>query len=203
MSIPSSLWIQTHNGGVYDYDSSENSTPITPHTIAHSLARTYRFRGHSRYRWTVAEHSLLVRNIGMQLLSSNEERLLAAPYLLLHDAHEAFLGDMPAPLKKYLREKYKFDMTQMEKLTDKRIRKDLKLNPPNGWVLALIGEADIYALKLEREAFMASKHEWVIDEIKIPIDIKVALEKELSAQTLTRVFRNAIQDAIHATQPTT
>jgi hypothetical protein len=136
----------------------------------------------------------------MQLLSSDNERLLAAPYLLLHDAHEAFLGDMPAPLKKFLKTKLNFNMEMLEADSDKRIRKDLKLDFPPHWVLPLIKEADVYALKLEREAFMASKHEWVIDEIKIPSIVTASPSRELGIPTLTRVFRTAIEDAIHATQ---
>lgn len=194
-------WIQTLNGGVYDYASHKNSTPITPNVIAHSLSRTYRFRGHSRHRWTVAEHSLLVREIGVQLCNCDIDRLTATPYLLLHDAHEAVLGDMPSPLKKYLKDKRMFDMEAVERETDRRIYADLLLPLPPAWVVDLIREADLYALCMEREAFMASKHEWVIDNTKIPSTINVSIKKELSTRTLTRVFRIAIEDAINAAQP--
>lgn len=199
--VPCAYWIQTHGAGVYDYTSHKNSTPVTPHVIAHSLSRTYRFRGHSRNRWTVAEHSLLVREIGEQLCTSDVDRVTSSPYLLLHDAHEAFLGDMPAPLKRYLKEKKSVDLQFLELETDRRIYADLLLPLPPPWVASLIREADLYALCMEREAFMASKHEWVIDNTKIPSTINVSIKKELSIQTLTRVFRIAIEDAINAAQP--
>lgn len=190
------MWIQTVNRGVYDYTSAKNSTPVTAHTIAYSLARTYRFRGHSRHRWTVAEHSMFVRDIGLQLIADPVEKLMAAPYLLLHDAHETFLGDIPAPLKTYLREKKNIDLKFLELEADKRIYTDLKLLAPPGWVVSLISEADIYALKMERDAFMASKHEWVIDEVKIPSHIKCDSFDHRATQPLTREFCKQIEQAI-------
>ena len=58
--------------------------------IAHGLAYQCRFNGQTRDFYSVAQHSLMV----MQLVP--EEHRLAA---LLHDAAEAYLGDMVKPLK--------------------------------------------------------------------------------------------------------
>jgi hypothetical protein len=58
--------------------------------IAHHLACINRFGGASRFPITVAQHSVYVA------------RLCPAPYGLhglLHDASEAYLGDIPRPLK--------------------------------------------------------------------------------------------------------
>jgi len=63
--------------------------------VAHSLAMTCRFGGHTREFYSVAEHSVLV--------SEAIERDFDNPELeysgLLHDAVEAVLCDMPRPLK--------------------------------------------------------------------------------------------------------
>ena len=57
--------------------------------IAHALALTNRFGGHSKFPLNVAQHS-----VGVSLLCPGCP--LSA---LLHDASEAYLGDIPRPLK--------------------------------------------------------------------------------------------------------
>ena len=58
--------------------------------IAHALSQQYRFAGHTRTFYSVAEHSVRV-----SLLGRPED----APWGLLHDASEAYLSDGPAPVK--------------------------------------------------------------------------------------------------------
>jgi hypothetical protein len=64
--------------------------------IAHALAQINRYTGHAARPYSVAEHSLLVceiveREFGMNL----HVQLLA----LMHDAHEAYCGDINTPSK--------------------------------------------------------------------------------------------------------
>ena len=63
--------------------------------IIWGLSHTYRYGGQADPGITVAEHSMLVA----QVLNDP----VWAPYALLHDACEAYLGDVPAPLKRSLR----------------------------------------------------------------------------------------------------
>lgn len=192
-----SYWTQTYKGGVYDYRSAADSTKITVGTIAHSLAHMRRFLCHSRWNYSVAEHSVLVATIGEQLLTDPMQRIRARPYLLLHDAHEAFVGDMPAPLKRYIKEEYGFDFKELEHQADVRIRRDLGLPVSIPvWMKEIIGEADLYALKLEREAFMASNHEWTIDAIAIPSNIRIPIQQPTPGSKFSRIFQNAIVGAI-------
>ncbi len=67
--------------------------------IAYSLARTFRFGGHSEE--TVAQHSCLVAELSATNLAgrSAAEAMLAG---LMHDAAEAYIGDIPTPLKRLL-----------------------------------------------------------------------------------------------------
>ena len=58
--------------------------------IAHALSMLCRFTGHTRVFYSVAEHSM-----HCSLVVPKEHRLQA----LLHDATEAYLGDLSAPLK--------------------------------------------------------------------------------------------------------
>ena len=63
---------------------------IDPRDISHALAHLCRFNGHCREFYSVAQHSCLVADL------VPEQHKLAA---LLHDATEAYVGDMVRPLK--------------------------------------------------------------------------------------------------------
>ena len=59
--------------------------------IAHALSMQARWNGHARDFYSVAEHSVRV-----SLISPAKDAL----YGLLHDAPEAYLSDIPGPIKK-------------------------------------------------------------------------------------------------------
>lgn len=82
-------WILTYTGKRFDLFEP---TPdmICPHDIAQALGTIARFNGHTRDHYTVAQHSVLVAS-----LVPKEHELVA----LLHDATEAYIGDMVRPLK--------------------------------------------------------------------------------------------------------
>lgn len=69
-----------------------NPNPFDIHVddIAWSLARTMRFNGHTARPYSVAEHCLL--GVGQCAAANRLE-------FLLHDAAEAYLGDVVGPLK--------------------------------------------------------------------------------------------------------
>lgn len=84
--------IETYTGGgidVFDPDPDDIALP----DIAAALAHTCRFGGHCRQFYSVAHHSLHVADE----LPADNTRLRA--HGLLHDAAEAYLGDLPRPLK--------------------------------------------------------------------------------------------------------
>lgn len=63
--------------------------------IAHALAQINRFTGHCKRPYSVAEHSVLVASIAAGEGASIDAQLAA----LLHDAHEAYTGDVSSPAK--------------------------------------------------------------------------------------------------------
>jgi hypothetical protein len=81
----------TYTGKLFhplDPDPSE----VCLRDIAHALAQIPRFGGHASERYTVAQHSLRLA----KLVPTPELRLPG----LLHDAAEAYIGDIPTPLKR-------------------------------------------------------------------------------------------------------
>lgn len=83
-------WIQTYSGRRFN---PTNPVPdaIVIQDIAHALSMQCRFSGHTRSFYSVAQHSVLVSHI-----CDSKDALWG----LLHDASEAYLVDVPSPLKR-------------------------------------------------------------------------------------------------------
>lgn len=83
-------FITTFTGHKFHY-LSPSLEEIDIRDIAHALSMTCRFGGHCREYYDVASHSIFVSNLVQQ-----KHKLSA----LLHDAHEAYLHDVPRPIKR-------------------------------------------------------------------------------------------------------
>ena len=88
-----SYWIQTYTGAQFNLWNPKPES-ILIEDIAWSLAHINRFSGHLAQPISVAIHSIAVASC------CPEELKLAA---LLHDAHEAYLGDITTPVKHILK----------------------------------------------------------------------------------------------------
>lgn len=85
-------WIMTSTGRVF-YPLAPSAADVDIRDIAHALAAVNRFNGHTREPYSVAQHSVLV---SLEYDACDPGRALVA---LLHDASEAYLCDIPRPLK--------------------------------------------------------------------------------------------------------
>lgn len=103
--------------------------------IAHGLALLCRFNGHCSEFYSVTQHSVWVSKV-----CSPEKALFG----LLHDAAEAYLGDIQTPVKRQLQ---KFE--KAEECADAVIYKGLRLTAPTKSEHDKVKEVDKRALEYE------------------------------------------------------
>lgn len=102
----SEFWIQTYTGRKFDL-LVPTPEMVDLDDIAHSQSMTVRFTGHPKFFYSVAEHafnvSVLVENYARRIGMSAVDGAHVGLEALLHDAAEAYVGDMSRPLKQLLR----------------------------------------------------------------------------------------------------
>ena len=128
--------------------------------IARALANQCRFGGHSRVFYSVAQHSVIVSEL-VEERGGDVEDVFAA---LMHDAGEAYLGDMPHPLKH--RSPLGAAFKEAEDHLERAIRDRFAIKPD----VPEIKQADRALLATERRAFSAETWHWPELEGVEPLD---------------------------------
>lgn len=143
--------ILCRSGAYFDFEDPEAST-FTIDDIAHGLSNICRFTGHCRYFYSVAEHSIHASHIVPQ------EYAFEA---LMHDASEAFVGDVAKPLKCLLP-----DYRKIEDRVEKAVLSRFGLTPPLSQV---VKRADLKMLRVEQSQAMRNGDIWPgLSEINAP-----------------------------------
>ena len=129
-------WIQTHSGIPFDVlDPDPEAVYIED--IATALSRLCRFGGHTDRFYSVAEHCLLV--------SHAVEEYGCALEGLMHDAAEAYIGDLVRPVKQCLPAFEEFE-AGLQRAVARRFGL-----APNYCDLTRVKEADLRMLATERQ----------------------------------------------------
>ncbi len=116
--------------------------------IAHALANLCRFTGHTKYPYSVAAHSVYTCDVEPgEFINAYGSQIRGAlkQHCLLHDATEAYLGDVASPLKRLLPE-YK----AIERRWSDAIAERFGLSPYADVRSGLTHHADRVALAAER-----------------------------------------------------
>jgi uncharacterized protein len=180
--------IETISGLYVDVSNPDPDT-IKINDIAWALSRISRFNGHTlcAKNWSVGQHSLFVHELvcmvldpdGAQLAWSLQEFLQAKGLYgefqdkkfsaarlklgaLMHDAAEAYLTDIPSPVKRYpgLKEAFK----ELETGLMKAIGDAFSLRPLNKLEERIVLWADLLALRIEAANLSPSRGRgWGVD----------------------------------------
>lgn len=145
-------WMQTYSGEAFDLAALLRGEPQPIHfdDIAGPLSKICRFNGHCKGFISVAEHSVAVaRAVSRHPRKSVEAVRLA----LLHDAHEAYTGDIVRPLKLLMDEIQPGFLKQIESLLDAAIFERFKINPTDE-EREVVKECDDACLAWERDNAM-------------------------------------------------
>ena len=134
--------------------------------IAHGLAHHCRFGGHSATYYSVGQHSCLVAD-AVQARGGDRDTVLFA---LLHDASEAYLGDLPHPVK------HRSDFGHLYREIEEPLQAAILARfglaatvPP------LVKEVDRAALAAERAALMRAADDawWPELDGVAPLDVEI------------------------------
>lgn len=166
-------YILTAEGDAFHYTHPGHSK-ITITAIAHALSNICRFTGHTREFYSVAQHSVLVASILPPRLALQG---------LLHDAHEAFVGDVNSPLKHLIP-----DYRRIEKAAELAVHRAFglpdELDP-------LVKHADLVLLATEKRDLMPpDPMSWGILEGIKPLPFKLTpSEPEVARRTFMAMFQ--------------
>lgn len=157
--------ILLRSGRYFDFTQPETSG-FSIGDIAHALARICRFTGQCSHFYSVAQHSVLVSRI----LPPNLQ--LAG---LLHDAHEAFMGDVAAPLKMLLP-----DYRALEKRVEAAVLARFGFDGP---LPVEVKEADLRLLYTEKRDLMPkSGPDWPLPPGITPLEHRISPKTPAEAE---------------------
>lgn len=148
-------WMLTYTGRQF-WPMDPDPDDVDPTDIAHALAHLCRYNGHVARFYSVAEHCLLL---------SHAVAPRNALWALLHDATEAYVGDMIRPLKWHIP-----DFSRVEDGVMDSIAQRFGLAGP---MPAEVKAADSRILLDERAALLTlSAHPWAVEDLE-PLGVAV------------------------------
>ena len=161
-------WMQTFTGNRF-FPQDPRPEEIHIKDIAHSLSQQCRFAGHTTSFYSVAQHSVYV---------SYQVPPEWALWGLLHDASEAYLVDVPRPVKYRLTGYEQMERDVMQAVC---IRFGLLEYPVwEGGLPAPVREADERMLATEAREFMRDPQNWT--DLAEPYDFRLRSWTSIEAE---------------------
>lgn len=154
-------FLQTYSGKLFVFDAP---TPemIDVYDIAHALGNICRYNGHCHTYFSVAEHSVL---LAAEFQRRHPDHPTVARAFLLHDAAEAYLCDLPRPIK-YAVTGYR----EAEAVIESMIYRKFEVPDP---LPSIVKDWDHRICVDEKAQLMNyTNHKWGIDDFE-PLGIKL------------------------------
>lgn len=159
-------WVQALSGAPIDLLALPDMHSLSEHDIAYSLGGTRRYNGHAPIPISVAEHSCIVADAIAESMGVSSSDITKAAKVrrwpretiktvyagLMHDAHEAYIGDIVAPMKAVLGEPFRDLEHRMQAACAQRF--GVTDDPA---VRAIVRRYDYAALCVEHLDFFAAK----------------------------------------------
>lgn len=153
--------VETYTGNrFYPFDPRPEDVRLAD--VAGGLAHTCRFGGHCREFYSVALHSLHVSRD----LAEQGHGPCVQLYGLLHDAGEAYVGDLPRPVKAEFEA-----FERIERRILDAVWAAFDLQPPDDEVWAAVMAADDRLLAYEAEELLADGS-WAEDPPAVEYDLR-------------------------------
>lgn len=155
--------IETASGHTFDYDNMSVNA-IRTQDIALSLGKQCRYNGHGAEFYSVAEHCFLLSNYALATFDDDDLAL----HLLMHDASEAYVSDVPSPLKAKLGEAWTELEAQVTDLIEFKYGLQFDRHP-------MVHELD-KRICLDEKAVLypKSRYRWIAEQAGLePIGIKI------------------------------
>jgi uncharacterized protein len=151
------------NGGYFNLLKPDEAS-FSIRDIASPLSKICRFTGHTNDFYSVAQHSVLVSEVVERLDDSFSMEGL------MHDAAEAFIGDVSSPLKALLPEYRKIE-AEIERVIFERY---CFFHHQDGAMRQVVDHADLVLLKMEmRDLIEAKPLPWApLDQLVIPAQLR-------------------------------
>lgn len=169
-----SCWIQTFSGKKF-YPLNPKIEDIEILDIAEALSKQCRFSGHIKEFYSVAQHSVYV-----SYLCNKEDALCG----LLHDASEAYLVDLPKPIKDSgLFDNYKIFEKTLQDLVYQKFC-NVSIEPKS------VKIADMIMLSTEAKSLLNNIHE----EWQLPTDPLDFIVSGFSPDKAKEMFMNRFEE---------
>ena len=151
-------YITTYSGLSFNFLNPEPNQ-IYIQDIARALSMNCRFNGHVKRFYSVAEHSIILHDY---VLKQTRDKQLAFD-ALMHDASEAYICDIPRPIKPHLS-----NYQEIEKNIEKAIQDKFGNRPMSDYLKDL----DHRIVADEAAQLFLNVPGWVGDVEKIGVDVR-------------------------------
>lgn len=181
-------FIETYSGAKF-YPRDPDPADVSIIDIAHAQSNQGRYSGHTDSFYSTAQHCCILASYVENVMKGSA---LDCLQILMHDAAETYLVDMPRPVKQYMPEFRKWDHKIQFMVRDWLGLTDIPLPP---WQ----DELDTRIIVDERAQIMSdSGNDWGMAGVK-PLGVKVDPWPPKTAEQQFLFRYAAYMDAIHGT----